>query len=67
MENNESIMTPIDINGDIEFNNVHFAYRARKDAVVLQNLNLTARAGKTTAIVGPSGCGELIYQHQVSL
>ncbi|CAF3884676.1 unnamed protein product [Rotaria sp. Silwood1] len=47
-----------DINGDIEFNNVNFTYPSRKEASVLRNLSLIARAGQTTALVGSSGCGK---------
>lgn len=46
------------VNGDIEFENVDFFYPSRKDAAVLRNLSLVAHAGKTTAIVGSSGCGK---------
>ncbi|CAF4002547.1 unnamed protein product [Rotaria sordida] len=46
------------INGDIEFDNVNFIYPSRKDAPVLHNLSLIARAGQTTALVGSSGCGK---------
>ncbi|CAF2881180.1 unnamed protein product [Rotaria sp. Silwood2] len=61
------------INGDIEFDNVNFIYPSRKDAPILRNLSLIARAGQTTALVGSSGCGksypkqrcynDLIYFH----
>lgn len=51
---------PIDINDDIKFDNVSFVYPSRKDVSVLNNLNLTVRAGQTTALVGTSGCGKLI-------
>ncbi|CAF4604453.1 unnamed protein product, partial [Rotaria socialis] len=44
------------INGDIEFHNVNFHYPSRKDAPVLCNLSVVARAGQTTALVGSSGC-----------
>ncbi|CAF1173366.1 unnamed protein product [Rotaria sordida] len=46
------------INGDIEFDNVNFIYPSRKEAPVLRNLSLIARAGQTTALVGSSGCGK---------
>jgi len=42
--------------GQIQFQNVTFAYRP--DRPILQNLNLTIPAGKKVAIVGPSGCGK---------
>jgi ATP-binding cassette subfamily B (MDR/TAP) protein 1 len=58
---NESDTKSIDINGDITFNNVNFAYSARKDVPVLRNLTLVARAGETTALVGSSGCGKSYY------
>ncbi|CAF4166119.1 unnamed protein product [Rotaria sp. Silwood2] len=47
----------IDINGDIRFDNVSFAYPVRSDVLALRNLTLTARAGETTALVGSSGSG----------
>ena len=40
---------------DIELRDVRFGYG---DQPVLDGLNLTARAGRTTAIVGPSGAGK---------
>ncbi|CAF4194828.1 unnamed protein product, partial [Rotaria sordida] len=46
------------INGDIEFDNVNFNYPSRKEASVLHNLSLIARAGQITALVGSSGCGK---------
>ncbi|CAF4363373.1 unnamed protein product, partial [Rotaria sp. Silwood2] len=54
-EDTESIY---DINGDIEFNNVDFTYPSRKEASVLRNLSLIARADQITALVGSSGCGK---------
>ncbi|CAF3728152.1 unnamed protein product [Rotaria sordida] len=47
----------INMNGDIQFVNIDFAYPARPDVLVLRNLTLTARAGEITAIVGLSGSG----------
>ncbi|CAF3181051.1 unnamed protein product [Rotaria sp. Silwood2] len=48
----------ISINGDIQFDNVNFAYPARSGVLVLRNLTLTIRAGETTALVGSSGSGK---------
>lgn len=42
--------------GDIQLNNVTFAYHGRKP--VLENLSLHIPAGKTTAIVGSTGSGK---------
>lgn len=41
---------------DIVFDNVNFAYQTGEP--VLQQINLTIRAGETVALVGPNGCGK---------
>jgi subfamily B ATP-binding cassette protein MsbA len=41
--------------GDIQFDDVRFGY---DDTPVLQGLSFMAEAGKTTALVGPSGAGK---------
>ncbi|CAF3920938.1 unnamed protein product [Rotaria sp. Silwood1] len=48
----------IDLNGDIQFDNVSFAYPARPDILALRDLTLVARAGEITALVGSSGSGK---------
>ena len=48
-----------DIAGDIEFENVTFDYAGENgEKPVISNLNLSLRAGKTLALVGPSGGGK---------
>jgi subfamily B ATP-binding cassette protein MsbA len=42
--------------GKIDFENIDFAYKKRSD--VLNNITLSIQAGKTTALVGPSGGGK---------
>jgi ATP-binding cassette, subfamily B, heavy metal transporter len=42
--------------GDIEFDDVHFAYNP--DRQILRGLNFRVKAGTMTAIVGPSGAGK---------
>ena len=42
--------------GDVVFNNVTFGYE--KDKTVLKDISFTAEAGKTIAIVGPTGSGK---------
>jgi ABC-type multidrug transport system fused ATPase/permease subunit len=44
------------ITGDVEFENVSFAYEEGKE--VLKNINFTAPAGSVTALVGTSGSGK---------
>jgi ABC-type multidrug transport system fused ATPase/permease subunit len=41
----------------LRFENVSFAYPSRPDTLVLKNFNLEIRSGRTTALVGKSGCG----------
>jgi ATP-binding cassette subfamily B (MDR/TAP) protein 1 len=49
---------PNKISGSIKFKNVSFRYPARNDVQVLSGLNLDIDAGKTVALVGPSGNGK---------
>jgi ABC-type multidrug transport system fused ATPase/permease subunit len=44
------------IKGDIEFQNVHFAYEEGKE--VVRDINFKAPAGSVTALVGTSGSGK---------
>ncbi len=53
--------TPIQqlaINGDIEFNNIQFAYPTRKDINVLNELSFQVKSGEKVALVGHSGAGK---------
>lgn len=45
-----------EVTGEVRMENVSFGYL--KDRIVLHNLNLKADAGKTIAIVGPTGAGK---------
>ncbi|KAL4923483.1 ABC transporter ATP-binding protein [Aspergillus undulatus] len=51
-------LKPEECIGAIEVGNVSFAYPSRPTAQVLQGLNLSIPAGKTTALVGASGSGK---------
>ncbi len=53
-----------DIKGNIEFKNVSFSYNNDEDTV-LSNLNLEIDAGKTVALVGPSGAGKTTLCHLI--
>ncbi|KAK0395277.1 hypothetical protein QR680_001199 [Steinernema hermaphroditum] len=47
-----------DVEGRVEFKGVHFRYPTRKEAKVLNGLNLVIEPGQTVALVGHSGCGK---------
>ena len=51
------------VEGNIVFDNVSFRYEEGKD--VLNNLSLTVPAGKTLALVGPSGGGKTTICHLI--
>jgi ATP-binding cassette subfamily B (MDR/TAP) protein 1 len=44
--------------GSIEFRDVHFRYPTRPEQPVLRGLNLTVKPGQYVALVGASGCGK---------
>lgn len=44
------------VNGDVTFRDVEFSYEPEKP--LINNLNITAKAGQRIAIVGPTGCGK---------
>uniref|UniRef100_A0A131Z176 ATP-binding cassette sub-family B member 10, mitochondrial n=1 Tax=Rhipicephalus appendiculatus TaxID=34631 RepID=A0A131Z176_RHIAP len=46
------------LQGQVEFRNVTFAYPSRPEIEVLKKLNLSVPAGSVLAIVGPSGQGK---------
>ncbi len=52
------VALPSPARGEVEFDNVSFAYPSRVSAVTLNSLSLKVRAGETVAIVGPSGAGK---------
>lgn len=47
-----------EVDGTIEFRDVHFRYPTRPEQPVLRGLNLTVRPGQYVALVGASGCGK---------
>lgn len=47
-----------DMEGTIEFRDVHFRYPTRPEQPVLRGLSLTVKPGQYVALVGASGCGK---------
>lgn len=47
-----------EVQGTIEFRDVHFRYPTRPEQPVLRGLNLLVRPGQYVALVGASGCGK---------
>lgn len=54
----EKMIVPESMVGNIQFQNVDFAYPARQDTKVLKNFTLSIPANTTTALVGSSGAGK---------
>lgn len=46
------------VSGNIEIDQLCFAYPSRPDVLAINKLTLTIRAGETLALVGPSGAGK---------
>nr|XP_024359021.1 ABC transporter B family member 19-like [Physcomitrium patens] len=46
------------VRGDIKFHHVSFSYPSRSDVQIFRDLNLEVKAGKSLALVGPSGSGK---------
>ncbi|XP_078365002.1 ABC-type oligopeptide transporter ABCB9-like [Oculina patagonica] len=52
------IVTPGEVSGEIRFQNVSFAYPTRPDISVLDNVSFSVTPGEVIALVGPSGGGK---------
>lgn len=53
------------VNGNIHIDNVTFSYSDNKESKVLHNISLNIKAGKTLALVGPSGGGKTTLCHLI--
>jgi ATP-binding cassette, subfamily B, bacterial len=48
----------LNLNGDIQFNNVHFHYPSRPELDILSGIDLSIKSGQKIALVGASGGGK---------
>ena len=55
---NDGVVAPSEVLGEVKFENVSFAYPTRPDISVLNNVSFTATPGEVVALVGPSGGGK---------
>lgn len=53
-------------NGDIDFNNVSFAYHKGEGKEVLENIDMHIKSGETIGIIGPTGCGKTSLVNLIS-
>ena len=53
-------------NGDIDFNNVNFAYKKGSKKYVLQNIDLHIKSGETIGIIGGTGSSILSLVNLIS-
>ena len=56
IKDKENAITLKDIKGNVDFNDVTFAYE--EDLNILEHFNLHVREGETIALVGPTGAGK---------
>ncbi|XP_006882263.1 PREDICTED: antigen peptide transporter 1 [Elephantulus edwardii] len=51
-------LSSLNLEGHVQFQDVHFAYPTQPDIPVLKGLTFTLRPGEVTALVGPNGSGK---------
>lgn len=58
-------ISPENLSGEIVFDNVDFGYNTEDGRKVISGFSMTIPAGKTTALVGPSGGGKTTICHLI--
>lgn len=58
IQNAKEAIQLTDFQGQIEYQNVFFAYEDQVDQIVLKDINATVYKGQSVALVGPSGAGK---------
>ena len=53
-------------NGDIDFNNVNFAYKVGSEEYALENINLHIKSGETVGIIGGTGSSKSSLANLIS-
>ena len=52
------VLLPVPGRGDVQFDDVHFAYPTRPEIAALNGVTFRVEPGETVALVGPSGAGK---------
>lgn len=55
-----------ELNGEVEFKNVSFAYSDEPDRLILSDVNFLIKPGETIALVGPTGAGKTTIVNLIS-
>lgn len=66
IRNEEGAKELKDIRGEVEFEDVSFAYDDEPDRMILRDVNFTIQPGETIALVGPTGAGKTTVVNLIS-